>query len=71
MRDEVEPLTEQYQFFHWHLAFPDVFRVPTKGETPENETTDGPTASMWCWAIRRGSNSNLRTANFSHLGFQQ
>jgi len=24
-RDEVERLTNQYQFFHWHLAFPEVF----------------------------------------------
>lgn len=27
MRDEVERLGNQYQFFHWHLAFPDVFHV--------------------------------------------
>ena len=27
MRDEVERLRDQYQFFHWHLAFPDVFQV--------------------------------------------
>ncbi|HXG08673.1 MAG TPA: DNA methyltransferase [Gemmataceae bacterium] len=25
MRDEIKRLAEQYQFFHWHLAFPDVF----------------------------------------------
>ena len=37
MRDEIIRLREQYQFFHWHLAFPGVFRVPTKDETPENE----------------------------------
>jgi hypothetical protein len=37
MKEEIKRLAEQYQFFHWHLAFPDVFRVPTKGETPENE----------------------------------
>ena len=37
MRDEIIRLREQYQFFHWHLAFPDVFRVPTKGEVAENE----------------------------------
>ncbi len=39
MRDEIIRLREQYQFFHWHLAFPDVFRVPTKGEMLENEQT--------------------------------
>jgi len=26
MYDEVRRLAQQYQFFHWHLAFPDVFR---------------------------------------------
>jgi len=39
MRREIERLTEQYQFFHWHLAFPDVFRIPAKDEIPENEQT--------------------------------
>jgi hypothetical protein len=27
MRDEVERLRDQYQFFHWHLAFSDVFHT--------------------------------------------
>lgn len=26
MRDEIQRLREQYQFLHWHLAFPHVFR---------------------------------------------
>jgi hypothetical protein len=25
--DELDRLTEQYRFFHWHLEFPDLFRV--------------------------------------------
>jgi hypothetical protein len=37
MRDEIIRLRDQFQFFHWHLAFPGVFRVPTKDEMPENE----------------------------------
>ncbi len=37
MKAEIIRLREQYQFFHWHLAFPDVFRVPAKDEEPENE----------------------------------
>lgn len=37
MKDEIERLTRQYQFFHWHLAFPDVFHVPGKDEVAENE----------------------------------
>ena len=35
--NEIQRLANQYQFFHWHLAFPDVFRVPTKDEEAENE----------------------------------
>ena len=26
MREEIERLAEQYQFFHWHLEFPEVFK---------------------------------------------
>jgi hypothetical protein len=39
MRDEIQRLATQYGFFHWHLAFPDVFRVPGPGEKPANEAT--------------------------------
>jgi len=39
MKKEVQRLAGQYQFFHWHLAFPDVFRVPAKDEESENEQT--------------------------------
>lgn len=39
---EVRRLAEQYQFFHWHLSFPGVFRTPGKNEPPENELTG------WC-----------------------
>jgi len=38
MKGEIQRRTEEYKFFHWHLAFPDVFRVPTKNEIPENNT---------------------------------
>ncbi|MGV2384305.1 MAG UNVERIFIED_CONTAM: N-6 DNA methylase, partial [Thermobifida fusca] len=37
MREEIQRLAEQYQFFHWHIAFPDVFRVPAGDEKPDNE----------------------------------
>lgn len=37
MRDEIQRLSHQYQFFHWHLAFSDVFLVPGQNEKPENE----------------------------------
>jgi len=39
MKDEIQRLAQQYQFFHWHLAFPDVFRIPAIDEIPENEQT--------------------------------
>ncbi len=32
---EAKGLAEQYRFFHWYLAFPDVFKVPT-ASTPQN-----------------------------------
>src|SRR5581483_5526331 len=31
---EVERLAAQYRFLHWHLAFPDVFLLPRRGEEP-------------------------------------
>jgi hypothetical protein len=37
MQEEIQRLAQQYQFFHWHLAFPDVFRLPADGEKPESE----------------------------------
>ena len=37
MRNEIVRLSQQYQFFHWHLAFPDVFHVPPPDNKPENE----------------------------------
>jgi hypothetical protein len=42
MYDEVRRLAEQYQFLHWHQAFPGVFWPPAKGEKPDNELTG------WC-----------------------
>ena len=32
MYDEVRRLADQYQFLHWHLAFPGVFRPPARDE---------------------------------------
>lgn len=39
MRHEIERLAGQYRFFHWHLAFPDVFHLRSGGVKPENEQT--------------------------------
>jgi hypothetical protein len=36
---EVERVARQYRFLHWHLAFPDVFRLPKRGEAPGNRET--------------------------------
>lgn len=38
-KQEIDRLSAEYQFFHWHLAFPDVFWLAGKGEKPENEGT--------------------------------
>jgi hypothetical protein len=37
MHDEIIRLAEQYQFFHWHLAFPNVFGVAKSVEEAENQ----------------------------------
>ena len=34
MRKEIERLAKQYRFFHWHMAFPDVYHLPASGQTP-------------------------------------
>src|SRR5262249_21601857 len=39
MYQEVRRLAGEYQFFHWHVAFPDVFPMPVKDSSPENEQT--------------------------------
>lgn len=39
LKEEIKHLARQYQFSHWHLEFPSVFKVPGKNEPPENEQT--------------------------------
>ncbi|MGK5093224.1 N-6 DNA methylase [Deltaproteobacteria bacterium TL4] len=41
-KNEIERLSQLYQFFHWQLTFPDIFRIPFKDEKPDNEQTG------WC-----------------------
>jgi len=36
-RKTVRQIADECQFFHWHLAFPEVFRIPPDDEKPENE----------------------------------
>ena len=38
--EELERLTRRYQFFHWHLEFPDVFRVEDE-RTPDHNPDTG------------------------------
>ncbi|MHB9149694.1 MAG: Eco57I restriction-modification methylase domain-containing protein [Thermoleophilia bacterium] len=35
--DAIERLADEYGFFHWHLAFPDVFRTAARKVRAENE----------------------------------
>ena len=39
LRDKIVELTDRYGFFHWHVAFPDVFPVPDDlaGKSPSVE----------------------------------
>lgn len=40
MREETQRLAKRYQFFHWHLAFPDVFQIPATTEHREPSTAN-------------------------------
>ena len=43
-------LADRYDFFHWHIAFPEVFAVrenPAKRETPDDETPTIPEITGW------------------------
>lgn len=42
MQEEIKNIARQYQFFHWHLEFPDVFRVSGKDKQADNKQTG------WC-----------------------
>lgn len=37
IQGEVKKIARDYKFFHWHLAFPDVFRIPKRGEKATND----------------------------------
>lgn len=39
MENEILRLARQYQFFHWHLRFPTVFRLPSPDEEPQANVT--------------------------------
>jgi hypothetical protein len=39
LRTEVERLAGAYRFFHWHLAFPDVFSLPAPNQSAMNGAT--------------------------------
>jgi hypothetical protein len=45
LRDEIRRLAGQYQFFHWHLAFPDVFAASASGERRVASGDDAPLAN--------------------------
>lgn len=38
-KEEIQRLAAQYRFFHFHLAFPEVFRIPVGEAEPENGQT--------------------------------
>ena len=35
-REEIKRLARHYRFFHWHVAFPNVFQVPGPDEEPDD-----------------------------------
>lgn len=41
LKEEVERLAKEYQFFHWHLVFPDVFYVDGDAENEQTGRSGG------------------------------
>lgn len=39
IRDEIVRQAKQFQFFHWHIEFPDVFHIPGTHDQTENTTS--------------------------------
>jgi hypothetical protein len=36
LRQEIERIATEYELFHWHIEFPEVYSLPKEGEKPEN-----------------------------------
>ena len=47
-------VARRHRFLHWHVAFPEVFRAPSRPEQPANASAAGTVGSMSCSGIRRG-----------------
>ncbi|MFC8299495.1 Eco57I restriction-modification methylase domain-containing protein [Micromonospora orduensis] len=46
--DEITRLCEQYNFFHWHLEFPDIFPVPEDDDAPGLDRATGWAGGFSC-----------------------
>jgi type I restriction-modification system DNA methylase subunit len=42
LRRAIRAAADEYRFFHWHLAFPDVFRAPPEGAEAGDGPAEGP-----------------------------
>ena len=59
----VDAIAARHRLFHWHLEFPDIFRVPDDG--PANDAYGWTAASTPCSATRPGSASSSRRRSSS------
>ncbi len=39
IREEMRRIAKEFQFFHWHISFPEVFRIPIMDEPAANDKT--------------------------------
>ena len=58
---EIIKLKAEFGFFHWHLEFPEVFRVPDEVDPMVAPILAGPEVSTASFATRRGTKSTSRT----------
>lgn len=65
IRDEIDSLSRQYRFFHWHLEFPEIFRVPEDGEAEDTDERTGWAGGFSCVL----GNPPWETVEFSETEF--
>jgi hypothetical protein len=61
LRQEIDRVAAEYEFFHWHIEFPEVYSLPKDGETAEN--------SLCCW--NGGFDVNLGNPPWDRVKLQE
>ena len=64
--NEIERLRQQYQFFHWHLEFPDVFLLPEENQKRKINIRAGMEDLMSCFQSPMGTGQTAEKNGLLH-----